>query len=401
MSKKEKTTLLPRLRFPEFKETETWEVIRLNTIAVRITAKNKGALVTRVLTNSATDGVVDQSDYFEREIITQSNIDNYLIIDEGDYVYNPRISSTAPVGPVSKNKVGKGVMSPLYTIFRINSPQNDFYEQYFKTNLWNYYLKTVSNTGARHDRISVTADNFMQMPLPSSSAEERQKIADCLSSLDDLIAAEGKKLSALRKHKKGLMQKLFPAEGETVPEWRFPEFRDGGEWRINCLGDLCISIMSGKSKKASAHTGIPLLGSTGIIGCCDTADYDGELLLIARVGANAGQVNFYNGKCGVSDNTLILIVNNALVTNLFIRQWLDYFNINKLIFGSGQPLITGGQLKALDICVPERPEQEKISECLSSMDILICEQSEKIEALKAHKKGLMQGLFPSIEEVDA
>lgn len=401
MSKKEKATLLPRLRFPEFKIMEEWELSHLNVLAVKVTTKNKDALVTRVLTNSAVDGVVDQSDYFEREIVTQSNIGNYLIIDEGDFVYNPRISSSAPVGPISKNKVGRGIMSPLYTIFRFNNLYNDFYEQYFQTNLWNKYLKVVSNTGARHDRISISADKFMAMPLPLPSVKEQQKIADCLSSFDDLIAAEDKKLAALKAHKSGLMQKLFPAEGKTVPEWRFPEFRDSGKWEKKSLGDLCITIMSGKSKKASTHTKVPLIGSTGIIGCCDTVDYDGELILIARVGANAGQVNFYNGKCGVSDNTLILIVNNTLADNLFVRKWLDYFNINKLIFGSGQPLITGGQLKELNIFMPKRSEQEKIADCLSGMDKLIAAQSGKIEALKNHKKGLMQGLFPSIEEVGA
>ncbi|MBS3947864.1 MAG: restriction endonuclease subunit S, partial [Dethiobacter sp.] len=245
MSKKEKITLLPRLRFPEFHLIGAWKMNTLNSLAVKVTIRNKNGLVTRVLTNSAVDGVVDQSDYFEREIVTQSNIDNYLVIDEGDFVYNPRISSSAPVGPISKNNIGRGIMSPLYTIFRFNNSQNDFYEQYFKTNLWNGYLKTVSNTGARHDRISISVDKFMEMPLPSSSDKEQQKIADCLTSLDGLITAEDKKLSTLRAHKKGLMQKLFPAEGKTVPEWRFPEFRDSSEWQSNTIRNTCDSYSGG------------------------------------------------------------------------------------------------------------------------------------------------------------
>lgn len=397
--KEDKVALVPKLRFPEFHSMGEWEISTLSSLASRITVRNQENLINRVLTNSAVEGVVDQSDYFDREVANQNNLENYFVINEGDYVYNPRISATAPVGPISKNKVGRGVMSPLYTVFRFENPNNDFYEQYFKTNLWHAYLKSVSNTGARHDRMSISNGNFMKMPLPYPSEGEQQKIADCLSSLDDLITAEDKKLEALKAHKKGLMQKLFPAKGATVPEWRFPEFRDSGEWEERKLGDVCTSIISGKSKKSTGNGIFPLIGSTGQIGFCDTADYSGELILIARVGANAGQVNFYTGKCGVSDNTLILNVDTANIIGLFLRKWLDNFNINKLIFGSGQPLVTGGQLKNIDICIPRLTEQQKIADFLSGLDDLITSQAEKIEAMKAHKKGLMQGLFPSDEEV--
>jgi len=156
MNKKEKMELVPKLRFPEFNSIAEWKITTLNSLAAKITVKNKDCIITQILTNSAVDGVVDQSDYFEREIVTQSNSDKYFIVDEGDYVYNPRISTYAPVGPISKNKIGKGIMSPLYTVFRFNNPENEFYEHYFKTNLWNSYLKKVSNTGARHDRISIS-----------------------------------------------------------------------------------------------------------------------------------------------------------------------------------------------------------------------------------------------------
>lgn len=398
MNKKEKIKLVPKYRFAEF-ATEEWKSIPLRTIANKVTAKNKDGLISRVLTNSATDGVVDQRDYFEREIVTQGNISNYFIVSDGDYIYNPRISSSAPVGPVSKNKIGIGIMSPLYTVFRFKDSENDFYEQYFKTNLWNNYLKTIANTGARFDRISISANDFMSMPMPVSSNTEQQKIADCLSSIDDLISAEDKKLSALKDHKKGLMQKLFPAEGKTVPEWRFPEFRNCGEWKEKILENICNSIFSGKSKKAVGDGKFPLIGSTGQIGLCDTADYDDELILIARVGANAGQVNFFNGKCGVSDNTLIIIAKKELVSIKFLLMFLTNYKISKIIFGSGQPLVTGGQLKNIKIAIPTKAEQHKIADLLSSVDELITAQADKIETLKKHKKGLMQGLFPSVDEV--
>ena len=201
--------LVPKLRFAEFVDEPPWECPPLKKLAKRITQRNTHGADLRALTNSAEHGVVDQREYFDRDIAT--NTDNYYIVETGDYVYNPRISSTAPVGPISKNQIGTGVMSPLYTVFRFRSDANDFFAHYFRSSHWHGYLRRVSNSGARHDRMAIKNDDVMQMPIPTPSPREQQKIADCLGSLDDLIAAEGRKLEALRQHKQGLMQQLFPS----------------------------------------------------------------------------------------------------------------------------------------------------------------------------------------------
>ena len=205
--------VMPKLRFPEFHMELGWSNEPLSKLANRITSKNKSGEITRVFTNSASDGVVDQSDYFDREIANKDNLNGYYIIELGDYVYNPRISTVAPVGPISKNKIAKGVMSPLYTVFRFHQTDNDFYEHYFKTNCWHKYLQRVSNSGARHDRMNITNDDFMAMPVPILSPEEQQKIADCLSSINELIELEEQAIAGLKQHKKGLMQQLFPVVG--------------------------------------------------------------------------------------------------------------------------------------------------------------------------------------------
>lgn len=192
-----------------------WQKTELKKLAKRITVKNQTGTVTRVLTNSAADGIVDQRDYFDRDIANKGNLVGYYIVENGDYVYNPRISNIAPVGPISKNKIGTGVMSPLYTVFRFKNKNNGFYEQYFKSTHWHNYLHSVSNHGARHDRMNITNDRFMDMPLPEPHQNEQQKIADCLTSLDELIAAETQKLDFFKTHKKGLMQQLFPAMDEV------------------------------------------------------------------------------------------------------------------------------------------------------------------------------------------
>ena len=200
--------LVPKLRFPEFRDAGEWEYPFLKKLAKRITQRNTQGAKLRALTNSAEHGIVDQREYFDKDIATST--DNYYIVETGDYVYNPRTSSNAPVGPISKNQIGKGVMSPLYTVFRFQNDANDFYAHYFRSSHWHGYLRQVSNSGARHDRMAITNDDLMQMPVPKPSPPEQQRIADCLSCLDDLIAAQARKLDALRQHKKGLLQQLFP-----------------------------------------------------------------------------------------------------------------------------------------------------------------------------------------------
>jgi len=178
-----------------------------------------------------------------------------------------------------------------------------------------------------------------------------------------------------------------------MPRLRFPEFRDKGEWEEKALGSICSNISSGKDKNETEGE-YDLYGSTGIIGKTCFATYNGNFILVARVGANAGFLNKVYGKFGVTDNALVIFLKDA--DNIdFIFYTLDKYGLNNLVFGSGQPLITGGQLKSIDICIPHVKEQQKIASCLSSLDDLITAQSQKLETLKAHKKGLMQQLFPA------
>lgn len=198
----------PRLRFPEF--SGEWEEKTLGSIAKKVNLRNSKMEITRVLTNSANSGIVDQNDYFDRSIAVKENTANYHIVDINEFVYNPRISSAAPVGPISINKIGKGIMSPLYTIFRFHTGCVAFYEQYFQTTIWHPYLKSIANFGARFDRMNITSEGFFNMPLYIPSYAEQRIIADFLSNFDSLISEEEARLESLKDHKKGLMQQLFP-----------------------------------------------------------------------------------------------------------------------------------------------------------------------------------------------
>lgn len=189
--------------FPE------WEEVELKKIASKVNTKNRDNSVSTVLTNSATQGIVSQESYFEREIVTESNLTGYYVVRIGDFVYNPRISSTAPVGPIKMNELTQGIMSPLYTVFRFEKGLLKFYQYFFESSVWHDYMKSVANSGARHDRMNISGADFFGLPVPQPFEEEQTKIANFLSALDDKIAVKKAELDKLKTWKQGLLQQMF------------------------------------------------------------------------------------------------------------------------------------------------------------------------------------------------
>ena len=186
-----------------------WELTELKEIAVRVKDKNKSNEINKVLTNSATRGIVSQQDYFDKDIANQNNLEGYYIVEKDDFVYNPRISTSAPVGPIKRNNLEKGLMSPLYSVFRFNDVNLDFIEQFFETSLWHDYLKSIANYGARHDRMNITVEGFFDMPILLPIKPEQQKIADFLSAIDVKANLVNQQLDKTKKFKKGLLQQMF------------------------------------------------------------------------------------------------------------------------------------------------------------------------------------------------
>ena len=175
----------------------------------------------------------------------------------------------------------------------------------------------------------------------------------------------------------------------NIPTLRFPEFK--GNWEMKKLGEMCDNISSGKDKPNDGNQ-FPVFGSMGIIGYSDKYAYQNKTILIARVGANAGALNIADGKFGVTDNTLVIKIDYSIdIYFLFYR--LTFENLNKLVFGSGQPLITAGQLKNIEIPIPTLAEQEKIANFLTAVDEKIQALKKKKSLLENYKKGLMQKLF--------
>ena len=248
--------------------------------------------------------------------------------------------------------------------------------------------------------------------------EEQQKIADCLSSLDELITAEAQKLDTLKAHKKGLMQQLFPAEGETVPGLRFPEFRDAGEWDIKPLSKIG-EIVTGNTPSTSDkenYGGDRMFVSPADIsdhrfviqtkttlsekGFSKTRQIPALSILFVCIGSTIGKgaQTMYDCATNQQINAVVPFVEYI---NAFVYYVLD-LNSSKIAQLAGKhavPIINKTLFSTVLLNIPSKEEQKKIADCLSSLDELITAEAQKIDTLKAHKKGLMQGLFPSADEV--
>lgn len=397
---------IPQLRFPWF--SGEWKETKLGEVANKINRKNTRLEISRVLTNSANVGVIDQNDYFDRDIAVKDNTANYHIVEYGYFVYNPRISTAAPVGPISINKIGKGIMSPLYTVFKFHKGLIPFYEQYFQTTIWHSYLKSIANFGARFDRMNITTEGFFNMPLYLPAPAEQQKIAECLSAMDDMISAQDEKVDALKEKKKGMMQQMFPQKDETTPRLRFPGFT--GEWDY-VDGDELFEAISNKNHNSD----LPILALTQDQGAVprDMINYNvivsdksvagykvvevDDFIISLRSFQGGIEYSRYKGLC--SPAYIVLRKKSKELCSDFYRIYFKSFNyiqdLNKNLEGIRDgKMISYKQFSEIKLPKPSPSEQQKIAECLSAMDDMIASELAKLDALKDHKKGLMQQLFP-------
>lgn len=235
-----------------------------------------------------------------------------------------------------------------------------------------------------------------------NNENEQKKIVDCFSSLDDLINAVADKIETLKEYKKGLMQQLFPAEGKTTPVFRFPEFQNKGEWEESTLGDIC-DMQAGKFVSASEicdvkkDTMYPCYGGNGLRGYTHSFTHFGIYPLIGRQGAQCGNITYAEGKFHATEHAVVV----TLKKDIDIR-WLYYqlikLDLNQYATGQAQPGLSVDVIKKVTIRIPKNKNEQQLIACgLFSVDELISTETAKLDQLKAHKKGLMQQLFPKLQ----
>ena len=195
-TRSEEQGLCPNVKNPTFNVgiVFSWEQRKLGDVADKVTEKNGGLQYIETFTNSAEYGIISQRDYFDHDIAKIGSLDGYYIVRNEDFVYNPRISTSAPVGPVSRNKMGRtGVMSPLYTVFRPHDVDTTYLEHFFKSKYWHSFMNFNGDSGARSDRFSIKDSVFFEMPIPIPHVEEQRKIGECLTHIDKLITLHQRK----------------------------------------------------------------------------------------------------------------------------------------------------------------------------------------------------------------
>ena len=376
----------------------------------KVTEKNSGLAYQQVLTNSATHGIVRQSEYFDRIVAGKNHLDAYYVVNPNDYVYNPRISKEAQCGPINRNTLElTGIASPLYLVFRV-SPQSlayEFLDQYFKTANWFNYMKLQGNSGARSDRFTIADSDFFSMPVRIPSLPEQHHIGEFFSTLDKLIAAAERQETLLRQKKQAYLQLMFPCEGETQPRLRFSGF--SGDWEQRQSSELFVPV------KENGHSDLPVLSATQSEGMVYRDDQSRDIKFkkdnlgsykLVRAGDFVISLRSFQGGFELSDKTGIVspaytVFTHAECSSQDNGYWKQYFkrrsfieSLKTVTFGIRDgKAISFSDFSSLKCIFPTLPEQRLIGRFFSTLDSLIAAAEERTRALKEMKSAYLQRMF--------
>ncbi|PWC51183.1 hypothetical protein TSA6c_35990 [Azospirillum sp. TSA6c] len=418
--------LVPKRRFPEFWNANGWRVTRLNSLLIEAKHRNRSLELgpADVLSVSGEYGCVNQIELMGRSYAGVT-VKDYHVVENGDVVYTKSPLKKNPFGIIKENKGKRGIVSTLYAVYRpLPECYPTYLDHFFSVDYnLNSYLQPIVRKGAKND-MKVNNADVLKGYICVPDISEQQKIADCLDSVDALIAVQGRKVEALKAHKKGLMQQLFPQEGETQPRLRFPEFRGSEEWSSDALGNL-FDVTSGgtpeRTKEEYWNGAIPWI-TTSLVNfniITESAEYITDsglknssakifpvntiLLAMYGQGKTRGQVAMLGIKAATNQACAAILPRKDINPSfVFLNLGSRYDELRGLSNSGGQENLSQGLIKALSFSFPSNlVEQQRIADCLTSLDDLIAAESQKLDRLKTHKKGLMQQLFPQVGEDDA
>ena len=389
---KEEKKLVPKLRFPEFRGADEWANQELGRVCEILNNRR------RPITGS--DREPGPYPYYGA-----SGIVDYV----AEFIFDGRLLLVGEDG--AKWNAFEKTAFIVEGQYWVNNHAHVLKPFAISDTLLENYLTMVDLgpfvTGAAPPKLTLGKLKSIPVPVPPSAIEQ-QKIADCLNSLDELIAAQARKVDALKIHKKGLMQQLFPIEGEIQPRLRFPEFRDAEEWGVEKLGSVAKNLDNRRVPITSSDReagDVPYYGASGIVDYVKGFIFDENLLCISEDGANLVARTYpiafpITGKTWVNNHAHVLQFENAC-TQKFVEVYLNSIKLDDFITGMAQPKLNKAMLDSIPIPCPDLPEQQRIADCLTSLDDLITAATQELDTLKTHKKALMQQLFPSAETVEA
>ena len=401
----------PNIRFNQFKEL--WKVVKLDSISQKVKSKNINNSFENVLTNSAEFGIVPQRDFFDKDIANLKSLSGYYVVQPNDFVYNPRISNKAPVGPIKANFLNiTGVISPLYYVFRTQNIDVFFLAKYFDSSYWHKFMKLNGDTGARSDRFAIKDSVFKEMPIPFPSLAEQSAISTFFRNLDDLLSSYKDNLANYQSLKVTMLSKMFPKGGQTVPEIRLDGFE--GEWELIKLGEVCDLITKGTTAKSQSEQGkvnfvkVENLKDNEIYSVVKISEeehlgslkrsilFEGDILF--SIAGTLGRTAIVrNNVLPANTNQAIAIIRGYKLDAYFLLVVLsgevvkDYIRKNPTV--GAQPNLSLEQVSSLKIQAPSIEEQRSIGLYFSNLDNLINSHQEKITQLETLKKKLLQDMF--------
>lgn len=402
---KSKKSLQPKLRFPEFEGDGDWKIKKIGDKDFASLHKGKGISKSDIDLNGKTPCIRYGELYTKyNEVIdevfskTNSPTSDLFLSHKNDVIL--------PASGETKIDIAKASCVTLENVALggdlnvIRSKDNGIFISYY---LNGPKKREVAKVAQGDSVVHLYLSQLEKLELLIPKEQEQQKIADCLSSLDELIEAEDQKLEALQRHKKGLTQEIFPSEGQTLPRLRFPEFQSAPEWEETLLGNHC-TITTGKLDANAMVEN----GQYRFYTCAkdyyliDKYAFDTDALLVSGNGANVGYIHYYKGKFNAYQRTYVL---DQLTQDIFFIKYYLEKNLHKRIATEKKegntPYIVMSTLTDMIIILPKnKKEQQKIADCLSSIDDSITSQSKKLKSLRLHKKGLMQQLFPNVGEAE-
>ncbi len=419
---------VPELRFPEFKNSGEWEVKNISQIGETLNGLSgkKGSDFGIGKPYIQYKQVFDKSfiDFSECGKVNIKGNEKQNTVQKGDILFTTSSETPNEVGfasvVVSEPNEPTYLNSFCFILrpFDLKGLIPNFSRFLFRSSI---YRKSVSAIAQGSTRFNLSKVYFLKLKIPIPTLDEQQKIAGFLSNLDEMITAHKQKLELLKQHKKGLMQKLFPQEGKKLPEWRFPEFKNDGEWVVEPLGSISRKInektKGRKFKLMSITAGEGLVSQIEKFGreIAGNSYKNYYVILKNDFAYNKSSTKFYpQGEIAMYEGEEIGAVPNSIFTcfrfnveiihpafakyhfinNLHGKWLLNFITVGARAHGALQ--VNEKDLFSLPFSYPSKQEQQKIADFFSNLDELITAEAEKIEQLEQHKEGLMQKMFPEI-----
>ena len=398
---------VPAIRFAGF--TDPWEQRKLGEIATRVTRKNEGES-DLPLTISAQHGLVDQRTFFNNQVASK-DMSGYYLLRKGEFAYNKSTSGDSPWGAVKRLvNYEKGCVSTLYICFGLDGTDPNYLVTYYETDCWHKGVQMIAAEGARnHGLLNIAPNDFFDtvLALPSSQ-EEQRRVGSLFARLDSLITLHQRKYDKLVVFKKSMLEKMFPKDGESVPEIRFAGFTD--PWEQRKLGDVTDSFSGGTpdGSHASYYGGsIPFIRSAEInsdktelfltekgLDNSSAKIVERGTVLYALYGATSGEVGIAAIK-GAINQAILALSPHTGNDPLFLASWLrrEKARIVDTYLQGGQGNLSGSIVKELSFALPQQKEQQVIGSFFSHLDNLITLHQRKLELLRNIKKSLLDKMF--------